>query len=158
MGLLKLTLPTVGGLVAILNAALVANPKTFFENFNMAAVGKEVVESPLVLSAIFNMSAAWALLGLLGVASYFRGSETRFRIGLAMTTLLLLSIYADFAMPYEFVLDKKGRKTNVPVSNDLSSLRFVVKLALTLPLVVALLVHLCEPGLLTTDKGGKKQQ
>ena len=45
--------------------------------------------------------------------------------------MLLASVYSDFEMPFEFELDKKGRKTDVPIPNDLSSPRFVVKMLLT---------------------------
>ena len=64
----------------------------------------------------------------------------------------LASIYADFAIPLEFELDKRGRKTDQPIPLDLMSTRFLV-----VPLLAALAAHLAEPGLLTTDKAKKNQ-
>ena len=49
-------------------------------------------------------------MGILGVASYFRGSETRARIGTAIAVLLVASIYADVAIPLEFEVDTLGKK------------------------------------------------
>ena len=49
-------------------------------------------------------------------------------------------------------LDKRGRATDVPVPLDLTSLKFLGKLALVVPLLAALAAHLAEPGLLTKDK------
>ena len=96
-------------------------------------------------------------LGVLAVASYYRGSETRARIGTAVAVLLLASIYADFAIPLEFELDKRGRKTDQPIPLDLTSTRFLGKMVLVVPLLAALAAHLAEPGLLTTDKAKKNQ-
>ena len=62
------------------------------------------------------------------------------------------SIYADVAIPLEFEVDKRGRATDVPVPFDFKSLKFLGKLALVVPLLVALAAHLAEPGLLTKDK------
>ena len=103
-------------------------------------------------SSIVNLAVARLALGILGVASYFRGSETRARIGTAIAVLLVASIYADFAIPLEFELDKRGRVTDVPVPLDLTGPKFLGKVALTVPLLVALAAHLAEPGLLTKDK------
>ena len=47
---------------------------------------------------------------------------------------------------------QRGRATDVPVPLDLTSLKFLGKMALTVPLLVALAAHLAEPGLLTKDK------
>ena len=74
------------------------------------------------------------------------------RIGTAVAVLLLASIYADFAIPLEFELDKRGRKTDQPIPLDLMSTRFLGKMVLVVPLLVALAAHLAEPGLLTKDK------
>ena len=101
---------------------------------------------------ILNMAVAKIVLGVLGVASYYRGSETRARIGAAIAVVLVASIYADVAIPLEFELDKRGRATDVPVPLDLTSLKFLGKLALVVPLLAALAAHLAEPGLLTKDK------
>ena len=103
------------------------------------------------------LSVAKIVLGVLAVASYYRGSETRARIGTAVAVLLLASIYADFAIPLEFELDKKGRKTDQPIPLDLTSTRFLGKMFLVVPLLAALAAHLAEPGLLTTDKAKKNQ-
>ena len=89
-------------------------------------------------------SAKYSLLGVLGVASYYRGSETRARIGTAIAVLLVASIYADVAIPLEFELDKRGRATDVPVPLDLMSLKFLGKLVLVVPLLVALAAHLAS--------------
>ena len=94
---------------------------------------------------------------IVAVASYYRGSETRARIGTAVAVLLLASIYADFAIPLEFELDKRGRKTDQPIPLDLTSTRFLGKMFLVVPLLAALAAHLAEPGLLTTDKAKKNQ-
>ena len=40
----------------------------------------------------------------------------------------------------------------MPVPLDLTSLKFLSKIFLVVPLVVALAAHLAEPGLLTKDK------
>ena len=56
------------------------------------------------------------------------------------------------AIPLEFELDKRGRATDVPVPLDLTSLKFLGKMLLVVPLLVALAAHLAEPGLLTKDK------
>ena len=66
-------------------------------------------------------------------------------------------IYADFAIPLEFELDKRGRKTDQPIPLDLTSTRFLGKMVLVVPLLAALAAHLAEPGLLTTDKAKKNQ-
>ena len=47
--------------------------------------------------------------------------------------------------------------TDVPVPLDLTGPKFLGKLALVVPLLVALAAHLAEPGLLTTDKAKKNQ-
>ena len=69
----------------------------------------------------------------------------------------LASIYADFAIPLEFELDKRGRKTDQPIPLDLMSTRFLGKMFLVVPLLAALAARLAEPGLLTTDKAKKNQ-
>ena len=107
---------------------------------------------PLAKSLIINMAVAKIVLGVLGVASYYRGSETRARIGTAIAVLLVASFYADFAIPLEFELDKRGRATDVPVPLDFMSFKFLGKMFLVVPLLVALAAHLAEPGLLTKDK------
>ena len=108
--------------------------------------------TPLAKSLIVNMAVAKIVLGALGVASYFRGSETRARIGAAIAVVLVASIYADVAIPLEFEVDKRGRATDVPVPLDLTSIKFLGKMVLVVPLLVALAAHLAEPGLLTKDK------
>ena len=50
------------------------------------------------------------------------------------------------------VESQRGRATDVPVPLDLTSLKFLGKLALVVPLLAALAAHLAEPGLLTKDK------
>ena len=82
----------------------------------------------------------------------------RFYIGLALALSSLASMYADATMPFEFVVTAKGKPTNVPVPFDPMSKRFVMRILLTAPLVVALLAHLCEPGLLESDKTVKKKK
>ena len=57
----------------------------------------------------------------------------------------------------EFEVDKRGRKTDQPIPLDLMSTRFLGKMVLVVPLLVALAAHLAEPGLLTTDKAKKNQ-
>ena len=47
---------------------------------------------------------------------------------------------------------QRGRATDVPVPLDLTSLKFLGKMLLVVPLLVALAAHLAEPGLLTKDK------
>ena len=49
-------------------------------------------------------------------------------------------------------VNKRGRATDVPVPLDLTSLKFLGKLVLVVPLLAALAAHLAEPGLLTKDK------
>lgn len=85
MGLLKFALPfsgTIGGLAMV---AMLMNPDTFFNAFDLASVGKEATESALVKHLLFLLAAARIALSALGVASVFYGSETRFRVGLALT-------------------------------------------------------------------------
>ena len=65
-------------------------------------------------------------------------------------------MYAGYAYPYEFVLDSRGRKTDVPVSFDLMSKRNLLSIIMTAPLTIALIAHLFEPGLLTADKTSSK--
>ena len=79
------------------------------------------------------------------------------RPGASRGVILLASIYADFAIPLEFELDKRGRKTDQPIPLDLMSTRFLGKMFLVVPLLAALAAHLAEPGLLTTDKAKKNQ-
>jgi len=146
----------VGAAVTLMNVALVYDTKSFFEAFDMAAVGAEA-ESPLAASLIVNMSIAWSALGFLCMSSAYRGSQARFRMGLAMAFVLATSIYADFEMPFEFAVDEKGHITDTPVPNDMSSMRFIVKTALLGPLALSLLAHCFEPGLLTKDKSAKKK-
>ena len=150
-GLLKVVLPVVGGVMAVSKLMLLVNPTAFFETMGMGSVVAEA-ETPLAKSLIINMAVAKIVLGVLGVASYYRGSETRARIGTAIAVLLVASIYADVAIPLEFELDKRGRVTDVPVPLDLTGPKFLGKLALVVPLLVALAAHLAEPGLLTKDK------
>ena len=84
MGLLKTVLPLTGAVVLLLNLSLAVNPQKFLDALDMKAVGQETVESPIVKQLLFIMS--WTRVGLsaLAVASYFHGSETRFRIGVAL--------------------------------------------------------------------------
>ena len=103
-------------------------------------------------SLIVNLAVARLALGILGVASYFRGSETRARIGTAIAVVLVASIYADVAIPLEFEVDKRGRATDVPVPLDLTGPKFLGKMLLTVQLLAALAAHLAEPGHLTKDK------
>jgi len=49
-------------------------------------------------------------------------------------------------------IDKRGRATDVPVPLDFMSFKFLGKMFLVVPLLVALAAHLAEPGLLTKDK------
>ena len=131
-------------------AHYVQRPKARMEAAARSSIAE--AETPLAKSLIINMAVAKIVLGVLGVASYYRGSETRARIGTAIAVLLVASIYADFAIPLEFELDKRGRATDVPVPLDLTGPKFLGKLALVVPLLVALAAHLAEPGLLTKDK------
>ena len=150
-GLLKVVLPVVGGVMALSKLMLLVQPTAFFETMGMGSIVAEA-ETPLAKSLIINMAVAKIVLGVLGVASYYRGSETRARIGTAIAVLLVASIYVDFAIPLEFEVDKRGRATDVPVPLDLTSLKFLGKLVLVVPLLAALAAHLAEPGLLTKDK------
>ena len=150
-GLLKVVLPVVGGVLAVSNLMPLVNPTAFFETVGMGSIVAES-ETPLAKSLIVNLAVARLALGILGVASYFRGSETRARIGAAIAVVLIASSYADVAIPLEFELDKRGRATDVPVPLDLTSLKFLSKIFLVVPLLVALAAHLAEPGLLTKDK------
>eukprot|EP00908_Phaeocystis_cordata_P017299 Transcript_28623.p1 GENE.Transcript_28623~~Transcript_28623.p1 ORF type:complete len:148 (-),score=6.37 Transcript_28623:351-794(-) len=84
MGLLKTVLPLTGAVVLLLNLSLAVNPQKFLDALDMKAVGQETVESPIVKQLLFIMSWTRAGLGALAVASYFHGSETRFRIGVAL--------------------------------------------------------------------------
>ena len=156
-GLLKVVLPVVGGLMALNKLVLLVNPAAFFDTLGMGSAVVAEAEMPLARSLIVNMAVAKIVLGALAVASYYRGSETRARIGTAVAVLLLASIYADFAIPLEFELDKRGRKTDQPIPLDLMSTRFLGKMFLVVPLLAALAAHLAEPGLLTTDKAKKNQ-
>ena len=92
-GLLKVVLPVVGGVLAVSNLMPLVNPTAFFETVGMGSIVAES-ETPLAKSLIVNMAVAKIVLGALGVASYFRGSETRARIGTAIAVLLAASIYA----------------------------------------------------------------
>ena len=147
----KVVLPIVGGVMALSKLMLLIQPTAFFETMGMGSIVAEA-ETPLAKSLIINMAVAKIVLGVLGVASYYRGSETRARIGTAIAVLLVASIYADVAIPLEFELDKRGRATDVPVPLDFMSFKFLGKMALTVPLLVALAAPLAEPGLLTKDK------
>ena len=121
-GLLKVVLPVVGGVMAVSKLMLLVQPTAFFETVGMGSIVAES-ETPLAKSLIVNLAVARLALGILGVASYFRGSETRARIGAAIAVVLVASIYADVAIPLEFELDKRGRATDVPVPLDLTSLK-----------------------------------
>ena len=127
----------VGGVMAVSKLMLLVQPTAFFETVGMGSIVAES-ETPLAKSLIVNLAVARLALGILGVASYFRGSETRARIGAAIAVVLVASIYADVAIPLEFELDKRGRATDVPVPLDLTSLKFLSKIFLVVPLVVAL--------------------
>lgn len=151
-GLLKVVLPVVGGIMALSKLLLLVSPTAFFETFGMASVVAEA-ESPLARSLIVNMAVSKIALGVLAVASYFRGSETRARIGTALAVVLVASLCADVSIPLVFVLDKRGRK----IPHDLTSVRSLGKLAMVVPLLIALVAHLAEPGLLTADKSKKSQ-
>ena len=60
-------------------------------------------------------------------------------------------------MPFEYVLDKKGRQTSEFVPFDPTHKRVIVGLIMALPVLLGLILHLFEPGLLTTDKKKKKK-
>ena len=136
--------------MAVSKLMLLVNPTAFFETMGMGSVVAEAETSRQV--AHRQLAVAKIVLGALGVASYFRGSETRARIGTAIAVLLVASIYADAAIPLEFEVDKRGCATDVPVPLDLTSIKFLGKMVLVVPLLVALAAHLAEPGLLTKDK------
>jgi hypothetical protein len=155
-GLLKVVLPVVGGIMALSKLLLLVSPAIFFETFGMASVFAEA-ESPLARSLIINMAVSKIVLDVLAVASYYRGSETRARIGTTLVVVLVASLCADVSIPLEFVLDKRGRKTDVAIPHDMTSMRTLGKLAMVIPLLVALAAHLAEPGLFTTNKSKKSQ-
>ena len=67
----------------------------------------------------------------------------------------LSSMYAAYAKPFEYVVDSRGRKTPELAPFDPSSKRFVLGLVMSLPVLLGLVMHLFEPGLLTTDKKRK---
>ena len=68
--------------MAVSKLMLLVNPAAFFETMGMGSIVAEA-ETPLAKSLIVNMAVAKIVLGVLGVASYYRGSETRARIGTA---------------------------------------------------------------------------
>ena len=65
-------------------------------------------------------------------------------------------MYAAYAYPFEHVLDSRGRKTDELKPFDPMSKRFLVGLIMSIPLLLGLVLHLFEPGLLTTDKESSK--
>ena len=125
---------------------------------------------------IINKSSAWVALGLLGLASYWRGAETRFRVGLALAGVLVVSIYAGASVkpldacrgsrPTRERPRRASRKYNrqadyamsyvfvidTKVPNPAERSRFILKAVLTVPLLLALAAHLKELGFLTQDK------
>mmetsp|Transcript_10491 Transcript_10491/g.31335 ORF Transcript_10491/g.31335 Transcript_10491/m.31335 type:complete len:164 (+) Transcript_10491:115-606(+) len=144
-GALKWTLPAVGGAVALINMCLIVGLLTDPKSLAIGAKVGGGASSNLDAALILNKCSAWAALGFLGVASWYRGAETRFRVGIALAAVLVASIYADYALAYVYVIDTKVR-------NPAERSRFVLKAALTVPLVLALAAHLKEPGFLTADK------
>ena len=67
----------------------------------------------------------------------------------------LSSMYASYALPFEYVVDSKGRKGTEFVPFDPMHKRFVIGMIMSVPLLLGLVIHLFEPGLLTTDKKSK---
>ena len=65
------------------------------------------------------------------------------------------SLYAAYAHPFEYVLDSRGRKTDEFKPFDPMTKRFLVGLLMATPLLLGLVLHLFEPGLLTSDKKSK---
>ena len=84
MGLLKSVLPITGALGLAVSLGILINPKSFLEAFDLASIGKEAEESPLLTHLLFLLGATRLALSSLAIASYFYGSETRFRVGVAM--------------------------------------------------------------------------
>lgn len=64
-------------------------------------------------------------------------------------------MYATYAFPFEYALDSRGRKTAEFVPFDPMSKRFIMGLIMSLPVLVGLVMHVFEPGLLTADKKTK---
>ena len=67
-------------------------------------------------------------------------------------------MYAAYAKPFEYALDSRGRKTAEFVPFDPMHKRFLVGLVMSVPVLVGLILHLFEPGLLTTDKKAKAKK
>lgn len=64
-------------------------------------------------------------------------------------------MYAAYAIPFEYVLDSRGRKTDQLKPFDPMSKPNIIRLIMFVPLLLGVVLHLFEPGLLTTDKNAK---
>ena len=84
MGLLKFALPLSGSIGLLAHLAMLLNPDSFFKAFDLTSIGKEAVDSPLVMHLVFILATTRVAVNALGVASFFYGSETRFRVGIAL--------------------------------------------------------------------------
>merc|ERR1712216_424042 len=112
-------------------------------------------DSPLVMHLVFILATTRVAVNALGVASFFYGSGTRFRVGIALLFTQVSSLYAAYAYPFEYILDSRGRKTDEFKPFDPMQKRFLVGLLMATPLLLGLVLHLFEPGLLTSDKKSK---
>merc|ERR1740130_652762 len=110
------------------------------------------VEAPFAAQLVFQLCTARIALYSLGIVAYFRGSGMRFHVGLAFLFAGLASLYSDVNAPFEFVAANKKTAMDVVVPFDLANEGLAKRLVLTAPILLGLVAHAFEPGLLTTDK------
>ena len=100
MGLLKFALPISASIGLAAHLAMLLNPDSFFKAFNMASIGKEATETPIVMHLLFILATTRLAVNALGVASFYYGSETRFRIGLALLFTRAPAASKPKSLPY----------------------------------------------------------
>ena len=162
-GFLKTILPIVSAANILLNLMVMLDPASMLQTF---ATSGDVpglaahVETPFAANLVFQLCTARIALYSLGIVAYFRGSGMRFHVGLAFLFTGLASLYSDVNAPFEFVAANKKTAMDVVVPFDLANeglaKRLVLRLVLTAPILLGLVAHAFEPGLLTTDKKATK--
>lgn len=164
-GFLKTILPIVSAANILLNLVVMLDPASMLQTFASSGdVPKTMlqthVEAPFAAQLVFQLCTARIALYSLGIVAYFRGSGMRFHVGLAFLFAGLASLYSDVNAPFEFVAANKKTAMDVVVPFDLANeglaKRLVLRLVLTAPILLGLVAHAFEPGLLTTDKKATK--
>lgn len=153
-GLLKTILPIVSAANILLNLVVMLDPASMLQTFasseDVTVPGLAAhVEAPFAAQLIFQLCTARIALYSLGIVAYFRGSGMRFQVGLAFLFAGLASLYSDVV-----ARGRHGYCLGVVAPFEFRLAPF--DLVLTAPILLGLIAHAFEPGLLTTDKKATK--